>query len=161
VKCTLIVITHLVLFTLLSEPSRAQDGAQDNAQKSAQKPSDEPVFAITPNTIRIQAMDSPKKGSWVVMPGFSELDGRQQVSGRQRRDRSKAWIGPSVIGCSRPADRAAHWVRRTYLPMLFLGRKADRVHCKAANDGVSLSVIPVTDIIVFSRSTFNGSGTMA
>jgi hypothetical protein len=63
VKCTLIEMTHLALLTLLPEPSRAQDGAQDNAQRSAQKPSDEPVFAVTPNTIRIQAMDSPRKGT--------------------------------------------------------------------------------------------------
>jgi Tol biopolymer transport system component len=30
-------------------------------------------LAITPNTIRIQAVDSPKEGSWVYMAGFSEL----------------------------------------------------------------------------------------
>jgi hypothetical protein len=30
-------------------------------------------LAITPNTIRIQSIDSPKEGSWVYMAGFSEL----------------------------------------------------------------------------------------
>jgi hypothetical protein len=28
---------------------------------------------ITPNTIRIQSLEEPEKGAWVVMPGFSEL----------------------------------------------------------------------------------------
>ena len=29
--------------------------------------------SITPNTIRIQSLDDPARGQWVVMPGFSEL----------------------------------------------------------------------------------------
>ena len=29
--------------------------------------------AVTPNTIRIQSVESPERGNWVVMPGFSEL----------------------------------------------------------------------------------------
>jgi hypothetical protein len=28
---------------------------------------------FTPNTIRIQSLESPEKGEWVVMPGFKEL----------------------------------------------------------------------------------------
>jgi dipeptidyl aminopeptidase/acylaminoacyl peptidase len=34
---------------------------------------DEPNLVITPNTIRIQSLDDPTNGQWVVMPGFSEL----------------------------------------------------------------------------------------
>ncbi len=78
-KFILMLMTHLALFTLLPEPSRAQDGEKNNAQPPAtvpapaQKPSDEPDLAITPNTIRIQSNDSHKEGTWVVMAGFSEL----------------------------------------------------------------------------------------
>ena len=32
-----------------------------------------PIWPSRPNTIRIQSMDSPKEGSWVLMAGFSEL----------------------------------------------------------------------------------------
>jgi Tol biopolymer transport system component len=78
-KCTLTVMTHLALLTLLTIPGLAQDVEKNNVQPPAtvpapaQKPSDEPDLAVTPNTIRIQSMDSPKDGNWVVMPGFSEL----------------------------------------------------------------------------------------
>jgi Tol biopolymer transport system component len=34
---------------------------------------DEPDLVITPNTIRIQFLDAPREGKWVIMPGFSEL----------------------------------------------------------------------------------------
>jgi dipeptidyl aminopeptidase/acylaminoacyl peptidase len=34
---------------------------------------DEPDLVITPNTIRIQPLNDPTKGQWIVMPGFSEL----------------------------------------------------------------------------------------
>jgi Tol biopolymer transport system component len=67
----ILVMTHLALLTLVPQASRAQVGAKDNAR--AQKLGDEPDFAITANTIRIQSTDSPKEGNWVVMPGFSEL----------------------------------------------------------------------------------------
>ncbi len=64
-KCLLGMMTHLALVALLLEPGRAP--------ASAQKPGDEPELAITPNTIRIQSTESPNEGSWVVLPGFSEL----------------------------------------------------------------------------------------
>jgi Tol biopolymer transport system component len=67
----ILVMTHLALLTLVPQASRAQVGAKGNAR--AQKLGDEPDFAITANTIRIQSTDSPKEGNWVVMPGFSEL----------------------------------------------------------------------------------------
>jgi Tol biopolymer transport system component len=70
-KCIVMAIAHLALFTLLAEGSRAEDQNKEGAP--AQKPGDEPNVAITPNTIRIQSTDSPKAGNWVVMPGFSEL----------------------------------------------------------------------------------------
>lgn len=78
-RFVLVVITHLALLSLFLEPIRAQDGEKDNAEPpasdpaSSQKHGDEPDLAITPNTIRIQSVDSPKEGSWVVMAGFNEL----------------------------------------------------------------------------------------
>jgi hypothetical protein len=76
-KCIIKVMAFLALFTLLPGPSRAQDGVKDNSQPPAtvpaQKQDDDPDSAVTPNTIRIQSMDSPKQGNWVVMSGFSEL----------------------------------------------------------------------------------------
>jgi Tol biopolymer transport system component len=78
-KCALILMTRLAFLTLLFEPSRAQHGEQLDAQSDAtdlvlaQQPGGEAEFAVTPNTIRIQSTDSPKNGSWVVVPGFSEL----------------------------------------------------------------------------------------
>ena len=71
------MMTHLAIISLLLEPSHAQDNKKDQPPAAvpapAQKPADEPDLVITPNTIRIQSVDSPKVGSWVVMPGFTEL----------------------------------------------------------------------------------------
>jgi Tol biopolymer transport system component len=50
-------VGSIALFVFLIAPGLAQQGNE----------------AITPNTIRIQSIDSPKEGSWVTMDGFSEL----------------------------------------------------------------------------------------
>ena len=47
--------------------------AQEIEKAGAGRNGDEPNRVITPNTIRIQPVDQPEKGKWVVMPGFSEL----------------------------------------------------------------------------------------
>jgi hypothetical protein len=75
-KCVLTMITHLAVLLLLHDPSHAQDKKDQppaTVPTPAQKSADEPDLVITPNTIRIQSVDSPKVGSWVVMPGFTEL----------------------------------------------------------------------------------------
>jgi Tol biopolymer transport system component len=77
-KCILTVLS-LALLTLLLEPASAQHGQRNRAEPrarvpaSAEQPADQPDTAVTPNTIRIQSVDSPNDGHWVVMPGFSEL----------------------------------------------------------------------------------------
>lgn len=69
----------LACFLALSSlPSsvHAQDGEAKEvceAPTAAQVSNDEPELAITPNTVRIQSIDKPEDGRWVVMPGFSEL----------------------------------------------------------------------------------------
>jgi Tol biopolymer transport system component len=72
-RCILMVMTQLAILSLLQEPTFAQDQEKVKARPLAAQRGDEPRFALTPNTIRIQAIDSPKEGSWVVLPGFSEL----------------------------------------------------------------------------------------
>jgi hypothetical protein len=47
--------------------------AQGIEKTQAARPDDQPDLVITPNTIRIQPVDEPSKGKWVVMPRFSEL----------------------------------------------------------------------------------------
>jgi Tol biopolymer transport system component len=78
-KRVLKFMTYLALLAHVPAPGRAQGSEQDLTRPRAinlapaQEPVDEPVSAVTPNTIRIQSMDSSKKGSWIVMPGFREL----------------------------------------------------------------------------------------
>jgi Tol biopolymer transport system component len=76
-KWVLTMMTNLAILILLLETSHAQDNKKDqppaNVPAPAQKQADEPDLVITPNTIRIQTVDSPKVGNWVVMPGFAEL----------------------------------------------------------------------------------------
>lgn len=80
-KSILIVMamTYAAPITLRPEASRAQDGERQRNRPATASPSrdrtpdQEPDFAITPNTIRIQSLASPKTGSWVVVPGFREL----------------------------------------------------------------------------------------
>jgi len=75
-------ITSAIASSLLVSPSLVFGQAQEKADAPRQQtdksagprsPTDEPELVITPNTIRIQPIDSPKDGHWVIMPGFSEL----------------------------------------------------------------------------------------
>ena len=44
-----------------------------NFQAGAQQSGRPDIVLATPNTIRIESLDDPKNGHWVVMPGFAEL----------------------------------------------------------------------------------------
>jgi hypothetical protein len=58
---------------------------------------DEPNLVIAPNTVRIQTLDDPTKGQWVVMPGFSERARRRfhgTASGSPSTPTSRASITP-------------------------------------------------------------------
>ncbi len=76
-RCTLAVAISVGLCSLGVEASRAQQDGKNDGRPREPAPharaDDPPELEITPNTIRIQALDSPRKGSWVIMPGFSEL----------------------------------------------------------------------------------------
>jgi dipeptidyl aminopeptidase/acylaminoacyl peptidase len=107
----LMVTAHLALLTLLPEPGRTQGVEKKSAQPppfvsaGAQKSGDEPDLAITPNTIRIQSMDSPKEGSWVVMAGFSEL-------GSPCLSRDGGWIAFDGYKAGFRNSAAESWIAR-------------------------------------------------
>ncbi len=61
--------------------------------------------AITPNTIRVQSLESPERGEWVVMPGFSEL-------GSPSFSRDGKWIAFDAYKEGFNNSRAECWIAR-------------------------------------------------
>jgi Tol biopolymer transport system component len=63
------------------------------------------IIQITPNTIRIESLDDPKSGNWVVMPGFSEL-------GSPTFSRDGQWIAFDAYKKGFDNSRAECWIAR-------------------------------------------------
>jgi Tol biopolymer transport system component len=63
------------------------------------------LFAVTPSTIRIQSIESPQRGNWVVMPGFSEL-------GSPTFSRDGQWIAFDAYKEGFNNSRAECWIAR-------------------------------------------------
>ncbi len=53
-----------------SGPTEPPNREIAQVQKGAE---DEPELVITPHTIRVEPLDPKREGSWIVLPGFSEL----------------------------------------------------------------------------------------
>ncbi len=66
---------------------------------------DQPDVLYTPNTIRIQSLEEPAKGEWVVMPGFSEL-------GSPTFSRDGRWIAFDAYKLGFNNSRAECWIAR-------------------------------------------------
>jgi len=67
--------------------------------------SDQPDVLYTPNTIRIQSLEEPQKGEWVVMPGFSEL-------GSPTFSRDGQWIAFDAYKQGFNNSKAECWIAR-------------------------------------------------
>ena len=96
----------LVLLLLLPNPGQArQDGKGDRDPAPVPRSDDEPEFAITPNTIRIQPTNKPEDGRWVLMPRFSEL-------GSPCFSRDGEWIAFDAYKAGRNSSPAECWFAR-------------------------------------------------
>jgi Tol biopolymer transport system component len=60
---------------------------------------------VTPNTVRIQSLEEPTKGEWVVMPGFSEL-------GSPTFSRDGQWIAFDAYKMGFNNSKAECWIAR-------------------------------------------------
>ncbi len=65
----------------------------------------QPDLAVTPNTIRIQSLDEPAKGTWVELPGFSEL-------GSPTFSRDGQWIAFDAYRGGFDHSSAECWIAR-------------------------------------------------
>ena len=76
-----------------------------NFQAGAQQSGRPDIVVATPNTIRIESLDDPKNGHWVVMPGFTEL-------GSPTFSRDGQWIAFDGYKEGFDNSRAECWVAR-------------------------------------------------
>ncbi len=76
-----------------------------NFQAGAQQSGRPDIVLATPNTIRIESLDVPKNGHWVVMPGFSEL-------GSPTFARDGQWIAFDAYKLGFDNSKAECWIAR-------------------------------------------------
>jgi Tol biopolymer transport system component len=74
-------------------------------QAGAQQSTRPDIVLVTPNTIRIQSLDNPADGNWVVMPGFAEL-------GSPTFSRDGQWIAFDGYKDGFDNSRAECWIAR-------------------------------------------------
>ncbi len=74
-------------------------------QAAAQQSGRPDIVLNTPNTIRIQSLDDPTNGHWVVMPGFAEL-------GSPTFSRDGQWIAFDGYKQGFDNSRAECWISR-------------------------------------------------
>ena len=76
-----------------------------NFQAGAQESGRPDIVLVTPNTIRIESLDAPQNGQWVVMPGFTEL-------GSPTFSRDGQWIAFDAYKEGFDNSRAECWIAR-------------------------------------------------
>jgi Tol biopolymer transport system component len=74
-------------------------------QAAAQEPNRPDIVLNTPNTIRIQSVENPADGNWVVMRGFAEL-------GSPTFSRDGQWIAFDAYKQGFDNSRAECWIAR-------------------------------------------------